>query len=156
MSAKPVAILGALTLVACGGGGGIVGDSSPTGNAELVALHHGRLVDVYGLRNISGGLTFSLFQTDVLVGPDIQDAATIPARSESPMPTHTAGVPRLASTVSGIPTFATSGWLTWTHVQSSATAPPPPTTANSALSVRSWRTSRQRLAPTASRMAISR
>ena len=72
MSAKPVAILGALTLMACGGGGVTVG-SSPGGNAELLAVHHGLLVDVYGLRDITGGLTLSLFQTDVLVGPDIRD-----------------------------------------------------------------------------------
>ena len=72
---KPIAIVGALALGACGGGtgGGPGAGSSPGGSAELVAVHHGRLVDVYGLRNVTGRLTFSLFRTDVLLGPYISD-----------------------------------------------------------------------------------
>ena len=73
MSYNPLAILGAVTLVACGGGGGVTVGSSPGGDAELLAVHHGLLVDVYGLRDITGGRSLSLFQTDVLVGPDIRD-----------------------------------------------------------------------------------
>lgn len=36
-------------------------------------MHHGRLMDVYGLRNVGGALVFGLYRTDVLVGPDILD-----------------------------------------------------------------------------------
>ena len=72
---KLLPIAAAILASACGGGGGggSIPGSSPGGNAELLAVHQGRLVDVYGLRNINGELNFSLFQTDVLIGPDIQD-----------------------------------------------------------------------------------
>ncbi len=73
-STKLLPIAAAILASACGGGGGgSIPGSSPGGNAELLAVHQGRLVDVYGLRNINGELTFSLFQTDVLIGPDVQD-----------------------------------------------------------------------------------
>ena len=64
----------ALAGSACsGGGGGSAGALSAGGNAELLSVQHGRLVDVYGLRDIGGNPTFDLYRTDVLVGPDIQD-----------------------------------------------------------------------------------
>jgi hypothetical protein len=75
ISAKPLAIVGLLALSSCGSGsgGGSTPGSSSGGNAELLAVHHGRIVDVYGLRTIDGRSTFSLYRTDVLVGPDIAD-----------------------------------------------------------------------------------
>ena len=51
-----------------GGGGGGGG-----GGASLVKVEFGRLADVYGLARSGTTLTVSLFQTDVMVGPDIQD-----------------------------------------------------------------------------------
>ena len=62
-------------LAACGGGGG--GPSGTSGgdgsNADLTAMHYGRLVDVYGLQKSEKGSAITLYQADVLIGPDIQD-----------------------------------------------------------------------------------
>jgi len=53
-----------------GGGGATPGAVQPNrGNAQIVKIEYGRLVDVYGL----DGIQITLFQEDVLVGPDIQD-----------------------------------------------------------------------------------
>src|SRR5262245_28274715 len=67
-------VLGAgLALAACSGGGGGTGSASGTGgvHAQLVRVDFGRLADVYGLSVDDG--TPTLFQKDVLIGPDIQD-----------------------------------------------------------------------------------
>jgi len=64
-----------MMLAACGGGGG-GGSGTPIGNggrAQLSRVEYGRLVDVYGLLRTDQGLTFSLFQSDVVIGPDIPD-----------------------------------------------------------------------------------
>lgn len=66
----------ALALGACSGGGGAGGTGGGgqnTGNAQLERVVFGRLVDVYGLRESPEGKTVDLVQTDVLIGPDIQD-----------------------------------------------------------------------------------
>ncbi len=66
----------ALALAACGGGGGAAGTPSPlqpTAHPELVRVEFGRLVDVYGLQQTGAGQTLTLFERDVIVGPDIQD-----------------------------------------------------------------------------------
>jgi hypothetical protein len=47
--------------------------AAQSGDADLVAAKVGRLVDVYGLRSTALGVDIELFETDVLVGPDIQD-----------------------------------------------------------------------------------
>jgi hypothetical protein len=63
-----------LTLASCGGGSGGSGSglSTPTG-ARLTAIQHGKLVDVYGFKTLGGAKVVELFQSDMLVGPDIQD-----------------------------------------------------------------------------------
>lgn len=65
-----------LALTACSGGGGAggVGPGNPnTGNAQLTRVLYGRLADVYGLRVSAAGSAVELYQTDVILGPDIQD-----------------------------------------------------------------------------------
>ena len=67
-------LLAALVLAGCSGGGGegsALTDVS-TG-AQLQSVHYGRLVDVYGLRTIDNTQIIDLFQTDMIVGLDIQD-----------------------------------------------------------------------------------
>ncbi|MCC6670536.1 MAG: hypothetical protein IT458_05705, partial [Planctomycetes bacterium] len=70
-----LACAGALVLSGCGGGGGGsgAGGVSAGGRAQLVAMHFGRLADVYGFRSSGGAVTVELYQKDVMVGPDIQD-----------------------------------------------------------------------------------
>jgi hypothetical protein len=65
----------ALLLTACGGGGGgSTGGSAITdGDADLIQLRSGRLVDVYGLRTTATGSAVELFERDVLIGANIQD-----------------------------------------------------------------------------------
>ncbi len=60
-------------LASCGGAGGAPAASAGRG-VKLIAVEHGALVDVYGLRRTpSGGFTSALFQRDVLIGADIPD-----------------------------------------------------------------------------------
>jgi hypothetical protein len=66
-------LLAVALLAACGGGGGGTGGTAGSAGAELVAVEFGRLVDVYGLRTVGDETTVELFETDVLVGPDIRD-----------------------------------------------------------------------------------
>jgi hypothetical protein len=56
-----------------GGNGSASGVDAGGGGAYLVGMQHGKLVDVYGLRTIAGSQVIELFQTDVIVGIDIQD-----------------------------------------------------------------------------------
>ncbi|MDP6423703.1 MAG: hypothetical protein QGG14_03120, partial [Planctomycetota bacterium] len=72
------AVLGAVALAALGLGScspsGGTGDAKQGGDADLVELLVGRLVDVYGLRAVpNGGMDITLFEADVVIGPDIQD-----------------------------------------------------------------------------------
>ncbi|MEE9125635.1 MAG: hypothetical protein V3U11_00700, partial [Planctomycetota bacterium] len=61
-----------LALSSCGGGGGGGGSSVTSGiKATLQAVHQGRLVDVWALQ--FGGKNITLYQADVLIGPDIED-----------------------------------------------------------------------------------
>lgn len=70
-------LFGIATLSGCGGGGGAAGAGASTGGqARLVAVHYGRLVDVFGLRKTASGTTVVLYRTDVMIGPDIQDERT--------------------------------------------------------------------------------
>ncbi len=78
----PGAIALALALVfghsACSSGGSDGTGAAPTttggtGNARLLAVEYGRLVDIYGLVDIAGESSVELFENDVMVGPDIQD-----------------------------------------------------------------------------------
>ncbi|MCC6783205.1 MAG: hypothetical protein IT457_10215 [Planctomycetes bacterium] len=65
-----------LFVAACSGGGGAggIGPGNPnTGNAQLTRVVYGRLADIYGLRTTPTGVTVELYQTDVMLGPDIQD-----------------------------------------------------------------------------------
>jgi hypothetical protein len=75
---RSLALLGCLivsvTIQGCSGSGGGDGSSADiSGGVHLTALHQGKLVDVYGLRTIGTSQVIDLFQTDLLVGPDIQD-----------------------------------------------------------------------------------
>jgi len=78
ISSRRLGIVGglaiALTLAGCGGGSGgsDSGLSIPKG-ATLVSLQQGKLVDVYGFKTLDGSKVVELFQSDMLVGPDIQD-----------------------------------------------------------------------------------
>jgi hypothetical protein len=67
-------LLVGLALSGCSGSGGsgTSGIGANTG-AHLVSIQYGKLVDVYGLRNIAGSTVIDLFQSDTLVGIDIQD-----------------------------------------------------------------------------------
>lgn len=61
---------------ACGGSGTGGGAANSTGGSTLLALHSGRLVDVYGILGDGQGNStgaVELYQKDVLVGTDIQD-----------------------------------------------------------------------------------
>ena len=58
---KATVVAVSLALGACAGGSPTSG-AAP--DAELRAVHHGRLVDVYGLRDVDGVLVFSLYRTD--------------------------------------------------------------------------------------------
>ena len=67
-----------LFLGSCGGSGGSSdgGNAAASGGADLLAIHVGRIADVYGLDQDSNGRSngqILLFQQDVLIGPDIQD-----------------------------------------------------------------------------------
>ncbi len=64
-----------LVLGACSGsgGGGGAGGGTGSGGAQIRGVFHGRLVDVYGLRDTASGRVVELFAEDVLIGPDIQD-----------------------------------------------------------------------------------
>ncbi len=69
----------ALSFSACSGGGGGSGEGG-TGAASdgitLMSIHAGRLVDVYGLVGDEAGSStgaIELYETDVLIGNDIQD-----------------------------------------------------------------------------------
>lgn len=68
-----VSVLLAAVLGACGGSGGGASGVGPRGDADLVAVHYGRLADVYGLRERDGVVTVELHRRDVLVGLDIRD-----------------------------------------------------------------------------------
>ncbi|MEE9125824.1 MAG: hypothetical protein V3U11_01675, partial [Planctomycetota bacterium] len=61
-----------LPLTSCGGGGPSGGRNEPL-KSTLQNVHQGRLADVYGLRNVGGRRSVDLYQTDVLIGPDIND-----------------------------------------------------------------------------------
>ena len=67
--------MGMLALSACGNSGGQTGNSGASSEkrAYLQSVHHGKLVDVYGLKTINGAQVIDLFRQDMLVGPDIQD-----------------------------------------------------------------------------------
>ncbi len=63
-------------LAACGGGAGKTGNlniGGPGGNAALVSVHQGRLVNVFGLRTVGAISLQELVQIDVLVGSNIAD-----------------------------------------------------------------------------------
>ncbi len=63
-------------LTACGGGGGKAANlntGGPGGNAALVSVHQGRLVDVFGLRQVGALSLQELYQRDVLIGSNITD-----------------------------------------------------------------------------------
>ncbi|MCA8942481.1 MAG: hypothetical protein KDB80_07955, partial [Planctomycetes bacterium] len=73
-----------LGLSACSSGGGSSGavivdpnsdEPAPnnTGDATLLQVQFGRLVDVYGFRRTDEGLALDLFRADVVIGPDIED-----------------------------------------------------------------------------------
>ncbi|MHC4515888.1 MAG: hypothetical protein ACYS5W_19605, partial [Planctomycetota bacterium] len=64
-----------LLLTACssGGGSGSGGPDPEPIKATLEAVHQGRLVDVYGLKNVGAVRSVVLYQRDVLIGPDIKD-----------------------------------------------------------------------------------
>ncbi len=72
-----VVLAGSIGLAACGGGStsATSGSARASGNADLVAVQVGRLVDVYGLKTVgaTGRTVIELYEKDVLVGPDIQD-----------------------------------------------------------------------------------
>ena len=74
-----LAVAASVVLTACSGsssgsGSGSAGSPATTGaHSQLAEVDYGRLVDVYGLLRTSQGVSISLFQKDVLIGPDIQD-----------------------------------------------------------------------------------
>ncbi|MFM1871114.1 MAG: hypothetical protein RL398_536, partial [Planctomycetota bacterium] len=63
----------ALLAAACGSGGGGTGSSSTGGQPELLRVEFGRLADVYGYQVTPQGQSITLFEKDVLIGPDIED-----------------------------------------------------------------------------------
>lgn len=68
------AAITSLTLLGCSNSGGGTAAGAGSGNASLVSVESGSLVDVYGLRRTtSGSFTASLYQRDVLIGSDIVD-----------------------------------------------------------------------------------
>ncbi|PIE24366.1 MAG: hypothetical protein CSA62_03535 [Planctomycetota bacterium] len=65
-----------LLLTGCdnGGGGSATGGSAASnGDADVLQLRTGRLVDVYGLQKTAHGSVVQLFERDVLIGSNIQD-----------------------------------------------------------------------------------
>ena len=77
-SAGALLAAGLAVLPSCSGGGGGGtggggGGGGNTGNARLVSVSYGRLVDVYGLRTVDDVVEIALVERDVLIGPDIQD-----------------------------------------------------------------------------------
>lgn len=70
-SLAALALLSTLWLGACSGSSGTTAGAS--GDADLLSIRVGRLVDVYGLTTVAGTKTIELFQRDVVIGPDIQD-----------------------------------------------------------------------------------
>jgi hypothetical protein len=77
-----------LPTVGCGGGGGSSGDGGVTtgvqpGNAQLLTIGYGRLVDVLGLVNDARGQTVQLFLKDVV----IVRKSSMSARAEARCPT---------------------------------------------------------------------
>ena len=65
----------ALALCACGHSGGPPASGSIGDGAtfELISVHYGRLVDVYGLERSASGTAMVLYESDVLIGSDIRD-----------------------------------------------------------------------------------
>ena len=74
------AILGALLLPGCRSQPGH-GDVHEPGReaGEVLIVHYGQLVDLYGLRSRNGTSVIELFRTDMLVGPEIQDKQVDPS-----------------------------------------------------------------------------
>ena len=68
-------LVGLFALAGCSGSGGSTAGVTPTTTThpELIAVEYGRLVDVYGLQITSEGAVRTLYQSDVLIGSDIQD-----------------------------------------------------------------------------------
>lgn len=63
----------ACTLAACSGGGGSSDTTTGSGNPKLSTVEFGRLVDVYGYRTSPQGISVELYQTDMIVGSNVQD-----------------------------------------------------------------------------------
>jgi hypothetical protein len=82
--------------------------------------------------------------------------AAMPVASASATPNHSDDVPRRGSIVNGAPAIVAMSRPMTVIVHMSHSAAPPPIAATSTLSVSKCRTTRDRLAPTANRMAISR
>lgn len=57
----------------CSGSHNNVDSGGRSGDNQLVTIEYGKLVDVYGLREISGTKTIALYQEDALVSPEIPD-----------------------------------------------------------------------------------
>jgi hypothetical protein len=71
-------ILGSMASVfvvaACSEGGRSSTTNALTdGNARLLAVHYGRLADVFGLRRDGAVTSIELYRKDVLIGPDVRD-----------------------------------------------------------------------------------
>ena len=75
ISVAAVALTLAVVAAACSSGSSVNGGSGTpvNGNAQLLRVLYGRLMDVYGLRTTVNGTVTERFERDVLVGPDIQD-----------------------------------------------------------------------------------
>lgn len=62
---------------ACGGGGGSGGSAATpganTGDADLLAISYGRLVDVFGLQDVNGVRSSVLFRRDVVINLEVED-----------------------------------------------------------------------------------
>jgi hypothetical protein len=72
--ARCATVLALAAVTACSGGGGSTGGTTPgSGQAELVRVEYGRLVDVYGLQVTPEGAAIALHRRDVVVGGNIQD-----------------------------------------------------------------------------------
>ena len=87
-----VALAAAISLFGlsgCSGGSGDTGNAAATGDADLVRVVVGRLVDVYGLRTVaSGGTAIELFESDVVIGPEIVDERDGNSRKTDPEITY--------------------------------------------------------------------
>ena len=67
-------LLAGLVLNGCSGSGSSSSDLNVVDSGvQLIAVHQGKLVDVYGLRTVQNSQVIDLYQTDMIVGLDIQD-----------------------------------------------------------------------------------